>query len=147
MRGWPHHPVDDLLLFGAQGAVKGTAMLTAVLVSLCLSGSPKVDQAKLGPETITLRIGHKFTTAEAHMRVQQLLDYWKARFGVTQTWSGERVAVSGSIVGVDFHAILEVSDGQVQCESTDPGGMWRGFARDYVAKKLRKYLHPKYQEI
>lgn len=122
-------------------------MLTAVLVSLCLSGSAKVDAKKLGPETITLRVGHKFSTAEAHLRVQQLLDYWKTRFGVTQDWTGERVWVSGSIVGVDFRAILEVSDGQVQCQSTDPGEMWHGFARDYVSKKLRKYLHPKYEEL
>ena len=122
-------------------------MLTAVLVSLCLSGSAPTEPEKaLGPETITLRVGHKFSTAEAHIRVQQLLDYWKSRFGVTQTWSGDRVWVTGRIVGVDFHAILEVSDDQVQCESTDPGGMWRNFARDYVAKKLRKYLNPKYQE-
>lgn len=122
-------------------------MITAVLVSLCLSGSALPDPKQLGPETITLHVGHKFSTAEAHVRVQQLLDYWKSRFGVTQKWSGERVWVSGSIVGVDFHAILEVSDGQVQCESTDPGGMWRSFARDYVSKKLHKYLHPKYLEL
>ena len=122
-------------------------MFTAVLLSLCLSGSAPVDpHAELGPATITLRVGHKFSTAEAHVRVQQLLDYWKTRFGVTQSWNGERVWVSGSIIGVDFHAILEVKDSQVQCESTDPGGLWRGFARDYVAKKLRKYLHPKYEE-
>lgn len=122
-------------------------MLSAVLLSLVLSGSAQPDPKRLGPETITLKVGHKFSTAEAHVRVQQLLDYWKKRFGVTQDWTGEKVWVSGSIVGVDFHAILEVSDGQVRCESTDPGGMWRGFARDYVAKKLRKYLHPKYEEL
>ncbi len=123
-------------------------MLCAVLVSLCLSGSavPAARQ-QLGPETITLHVNHKFSTSEAHVRVQQLLDYWKKRFGVTQTWSGERVWVSGSIVGVDFHAVMEVTDQQVQCESTDPGGMWRGFAQDYVAKKLRKYLHPRYEEL
>lgn len=122
-------------------------MLTAVLVSLCLSGSAQPAMKKLGPETITLRVGHKFSTAEAHTRVQQLLDYWKTRFGLSQSWKGEQVFVSGSIVGVDFQAVLEVTDGQVRCESSDPGGMWRNFARDYVSKKLRKYLHPKYQEI
>ncbi|MBS1148598.1 MAG: hypothetical protein H6Q89_296 [Myxococcaceae bacterium] len=122
-------------------------MLTTVLVTLVLSGSAQPAMKTLGPETITLKVGHKFSTAEAHVRVQMLLDYWKSRFGVSQRWNGERVWVSGSIVGVDFDAILEVSDGQVQCESTDPGGMWRNFARDYVSRKLHKYLHPKYQEL
>ncbi len=121
-------------------------MITAVLISLCLSGSVSTDVKKLGPETITLKVGHKFSTAEAHARVQQLLDYWKSRFGVSQSWSGERVWVSGNIMRVDFSAILEVSDSSVKCESSDPGGLWRGFARDYVAKKLRKYLHPRYED-
>ena len=122
-------------------------MLCAVLLSLCLTGSAQADVKKLGPETITLKVAHKFSAAEAHIRVQQLVDYWKKSFGVSQSWSGDRVFVSGRIVGVNFDAILEVSDGQVRCESTDPGGLWRGFARDYVAKKLRKYLHPKYEEL
>ncbi len=121
-------------------------MLSALLLSLCLSGSALPDSMKLGPSTITLSIGHKFSTPEAHIRVQQLLDYWKARFGVTQNWVGERVWISGSIIGVDFRAILDVSNGWVKCESTDPGGLWRSFAREYVGKKLRKYLHPTYEE-
>lgn len=121
-------------------------MFTAIVASVVLSGSIPDSEKVLGPETITLRVGHHFSTAEAHARVQQLLDYWKSRFGVKQDWTGERVWVSGSIIGVDFRAFLEVRDGTVQCESTDPGGLWRGFARDYVGKKLRKYLHPRYEE-
>ncbi len=124
-------------------------MLPALLVSLCLLGSDLPAEAQpqkvLGKDTITLNVDHKFSTAEAHVRVQQLLDYWKARFGLKQDWSGERVWVTGSIIGVDFTAYLEVKDGLVRCESTDPG-VWRGFARDYVSKKLRKYLHPQYAE-
>ncbi len=122
-------------------------MLAAMLLSLCLSQAGSMPDAKsLGPQTLTLHVGHKFSTGEAHVRVQQLLDYWKKRFGVTCSWSGEKVFVTGKIFSVDFKAILEVTDQEVACESSDPGGLWRGFARDYVGKKLKKYLHPTYQE-
>lgn len=121
-------------------------MFTAMVASVVLSGSIPDSEKALGPETITLSVGHHFTTAEAHARVQQLVDYWNKRFGVKQEWTGEKIWVHGSIIGVDFKAFLEVRDGTVQCESTDPGALWRGFARDYVSKKLKKYLHPRYEE-
>ncbi len=118
-----------------------------MLLSLCLSQAGAVPDAKtLGPQTITLRVGHKLTTDEAHVRVEQMLEYWKKRFSVTHTWSGEKVFVTGKIYSVDFKAILEVTNQQVACESSDPGGLWRSFARDYVGKKLKKYLHPTYEE-
>lgn len=121
-------------------------MLMAIVASAVLSGSTADADKVLGPNTITLKVAHAFTKKEAHARLQQLVDYWKSRFGVRQEWTGERVLVSGSIIGVDFKAFLEVRDGAVQCESTDPGRLWRGFAQDYVSKKLKKYLHPKYEE-
>ena len=121
-------------------------MLTAIVASVVLSGAlPDADKV-LGPDKMTLKVAHAFTTQEAHVRLQQLIDYWKNRFGVEQQWAGDRVWVSGSIIGIDFKAFLEVKGDSVQCESTDPGRLWRGFAQDYVAKKLKKYLHPKYEE-
>lgn len=118
-------------------------IVSAALVSLCLSG------AALAPppaKTITVLVGHHFSRSDAHVRVQQLLDYWDSRARLIQKWTGDRVAVSGTVIGVTFSAILDITDGVVRCESTDPGFVVRNTARDYVQKKLRKYLNPQYAE-
>ena len=122
-------------------------MITAVLLSLCLSGSVAPDHEPFKGQTISLLVGHKFSRVDAHARVQQLLDYWKRRYNVQQAWTGDNVEVSGVVVGVPFRAIIEITDGAVKCESSDPGALLRNSARDYVQKKLRKYLHPQYLEL
>ena len=102
--------------------------------------------ATLGGPTMTLLVGHHFSKTDAHARLQQLLDYWTRRWQLSQTWSGDRVLVVGTVASIDFRAFLEVTDTAVTCESTDPGAILRNPARDYVRNKLRKYLHPQYQE-
>jgi hypothetical protein len=121
-------------------------MFSAVVLSLCLTSPAPAQTPQLKGNTITLLVGHHFSRSDAHERVQQLVDYWKNRYHVSQSWSGDRVAISGTVVGVPFQAFLEVTDGAVRCESSDPGALLRGSARDYVQKKLRKYLHPQYAE-
>ena len=61
-----------------------------------------------------------------------------------QTW--QRVELSGSVMGIDFTGWLVVGDQAVSGETNDPGFLMRRAARTYIANKLRKYLHPTYQE-
>lgn len=124
-------------------------VLTAAILSLLLNGTahaPSVELPPLEGPTMTLLVGHHFSKTDAHARLQQLLDYWTHRFNLTQTWVGDRVFVAGKVMSIDFRAFLEVTDTAVSCESSDPGGFLRNPARDYVRGKLRKYLHPRYEE-
>lgn len=121
-------------------------MVAAVLLSLCLSGSVNAEAASQKSKTINLTVGHHFSKSDAHARVQLLLDYWKRRYSVDQVWDGDKVLVTGTVIGVPFHALIEVNDASVRCESSDPGVLLRGRASDYVQRKLQKYLHPQYLE-
>ncbi|MBX5483548.1 MAG: polyhydroxyalkanoic acid system family protein [Myxococcaceae bacterium] len=89
---------------------------------------------------------HTFSRAEARIRIQQLLDYWQERFGVTRYWIGDVAHISGRVMGVEFNGQVVVKDGEVSAETSDPGGVFRSAAIEYVRKKLRKYLNPAYQE-
>ncbi len=97
-------------------------------------------------DVLTAKVPHHLSVAKAHERVQQMLDYWHQRFGVQSKWDGERVAVKGSIFGLDIDATFVVREDEVDAQAADPGWLWRGRAMDYTTKKLRKYLHPNYAE-
>ena len=115
---------------------------SAALIGLLAGAAPE----PLPGAKITFLVGHHFSRSDARARVQQLLDYWETRASLTQIWKGDRVEVSGTVVGITFSASLYISEGAVRCESTDPGFVVRNTARDYVQTKLRKYLHPQYAE-
>jgi hypothetical protein len=95
---------------------------------------------------LQLTVPHHFERAVARERVSQLLAYWNDRFSVKNEWHGDRVFVSGSVFGVEIKALFEVSDDDVACRSKDPGTLWRAKGVHYVENKLRKYLHPTYEE-
>ena len=97
-------------------------------------------------DLLTARVPHQLSVEKAHERVQQMLDYWHRRFGVQSKWEGERVAVKGSIFGMDIDATFEVRADEVDAQAADPGWLWRDRAVDYTTKKLKKYLHPTYAE-
>ena len=125
---------------------------TAAILSLSLLGTAPAAAPELpalpalqGP-TMSLTVPHHFPRADAHARLQYLLDYWVKRFHVVTTWSGDRVYVAGLLMGIDFKATIEVTDTSVNCESNDPGFPMRGSARHYVENKLKKYMHPDYLE-
>ncbi len=108
--------------------------------------APQVPDT-LGPgRRLHFDVPHTFSRSDAHARVQQMLDYWNSRWGVQAQWFGETALVSGQVMGLDFKARLDVSDSDVRGQTTDPGGLWRSTARNYIFKKLRKYLHPQYQD-
>jgi len=100
-----------------------------------------------GDDPLNLTVGHSFSTrAEARLRVSQMLEYWGKRFGVKSEWHGDRAYCSGRMFGVDFRARFDVADSEVTAKATNPGMLLRGSAYGYVEKKLKKYLHPKYEE-
>ncbi len=128
--------------------------MTRALVLLCLTfalaaraDEPTPADPDLGPgKVLTFAVPHRFSREGARQRVKQLIGYWSERFGVESRWTGDRAVLTGSVLGVDFKARLEVSDTKVGGETSDPGLLLRSSARDYIRRKLRKYLHPEYQE-
>ena len=120
------------------------SLLTAVI--LC-SGVARADSPDVpGDYAIVFEQPHSFSRAEARERIQQLLDYWSARWGIRRDWHGDSVFIQGTVMGVLINAELVVGDHLVSASASDPGILLRGAAAGYVSGKLRKYLHPAYQE-
>ncbi|MGA9522450.1 MAG: polyhydroxyalkanoic acid system family protein [Myxococcaceae bacterium] len=89
---------------------------------------------------------HSFSREEARVRLQQLFDYWSQAYGVQRRWYGDTARVTGRIMGIYFDARVTVKDGAVEAVASDPGFLFRGAAADYINSKLRKYMHPTYEE-
>jgi hypothetical protein len=121
------------------------ALLALVLLPLMVPAQARAEELQSSPK-LHFAVPHSFTREVARERVMQLLEYWKGRFGTRHSWDGDRVTVAGKVMGIDFQATLEVGDQQVGADATDPGYFLRGSANDYIRKKLRKYLHPRYEE-
>jgi hypothetical protein len=91
-------------------------------------------------------VDHHFSVDDARARTQMMLDYWKKAYGVESRWEGNRAFVKGRVIGVHIDAYIDVTESSVGGEGVDPGPFVRSLARDYVQKKLLKYMHPQYQE-
>jgi hypothetical protein len=124
------------------------ARFALLVVIGCLSnGTARADEPAAPPDgAVAIEFHHSFSRAEARVRIQQLLDYWYQRWGVHRDWDGDTVHVHGMVMGIPFDARLVVKDHQVFAIASDPGLFLRQMALDYVSRKLRKYLHPSYQE-
>jgi hypothetical protein len=121
----------------------------ALLVAVGWLGSGTAHGDELAPEAdgaVTVELQHSFSRAEARVRIQQLLDYWNERWGVHRDWDGDTARVQGMVMGIPFNARLVVRDHEVLAIASDPGFLMRHMALDYVSRKLRKYLHPSYDE-
>lgn len=143
MKSWPRMPclrsyacAVVLLASALAGAGEVAAQPTVVAA----------QDAKPSAHNVNLSVGHTLTRDDARTRVEQLLAYWGKRFGVKSEWTGFRVSLSGIVWGVSIDAHFDVSDHDVSATAVDPGFAWRHVAQDYVSKKLKKYLHPSYQE-
>ena len=101
---------------------------------------------KPGEHRLHFKVKHQHTRDEARARTQYLFDYWKKPFGVVSKWEGDHAVASGNIMGISFTAWVEVTDNTVGGESTDPGFFTRGIAYAYIESKLKKYMHPNYDE-
>ena len=69
------------------------------------------------------------------------LDMW-----IVSEWRGDRVFLSGSVYGIKIEALFAIDGAHVTAFATDPGWPWRGQVTNYVDRKLKKYMHPTYDE-
>jgi hypothetical protein len=127
-----------------RGALLSTLLATGVFAgSLSSSAQPfEIDPH----HALRMSVGHLFDRAEARERIGYLLQYWADRFGVRSEWHGDRVFLSGRLWGLDIRAVFTIQDHLVLAHAADPGTVVASRARDYVSRKLRKYLHPNYEE-
>ena len=103
------------------------------------SGDPFfIDQAR----TLRVVVSHPFARSEAAGRQA----YWKSRFNISSQWRGGRVFVSGSVYGVEIEALFAIGDSSIVAIANDPGWPWTDKVGDYVDRKLKKYLHPTYDD-
>ena len=101
-----------------------------------------IDQAR----TLRVVVSHPFARSEAADRLAYLLAYWKSRFNISSQWRGGRVFVSGSVYGVEIEALFAIGDSSIVAIANDPGWPWTDKVGDYVDRKLKKYLHPTYDD-
>lgn len=85
---------------------------------------------------------HTFGKDEARQRIERLADYWKSKYGVAVSWTGDSAHLAGEVKGIKFDATLTVRDGTVAAEGTDPGMLMRAVTTAYLKKKLAVYLDP-----
>src|SRR6266571_7974105 len=80
---------------------------------------------------------------EAKKRLEALGDYFQNKHGISVTWSGDSAVVKGRYLVVTIDGGLKFEPGKAIFEGKDPGLLWRGKAKDYIAGKLSKYLDAK----
>ncbi len=94
---------------------------------------------------MSLRIEHPLGTldkGEAKTRLEALGDYFQNKHGLKVTWQGESATVQGKYLVVAIDGSLRFEGEKVVFEGKDPGMLWRGKAKEYLAGKLAKYLDP-----
>jgi putative polyhydroxyalkanoic acid system protein len=92
---------------------------------------------------IRLDVPHSLPKADAKQRVEKLLSYWAQKYGVAASWSGDSAKLSGKVMGISLAADLEVREGRVDADATDPGFLFREKAKKYLTDKFNHYLDPK----
>jgi putative polyhydroxyalkanoate system protein len=83
---------------------------------------------------------HSFAHDEAKARAKALADYLQNKHGMSVVWSGDdsfRLTGKYTVVGID--ASVKVLADKVHVTGPDPGMLWRGPAKAYIAKKLNQY--------
>lgn len=90
--------------------------------------------------TMKFEVPHSLPKDQARQRVEQLLKYWKDKYGVTANWSGDGAKVVGKVMGISLDANFTITDGQIQGEGTDPGMLLRGKAKSYLQGKFTSVL-------
>lgn len=96
-----------------------------------------------GQMTFELSVPHGLELTEARARLRALGEYLSNKYGLTITWTGEDEAtVSGSYLVVTISGKLRLTPASVTFTGKDPGMLWRGKAKEYLLKKLERYLDP-----
>ncbi|WNG16492.1 polyhydroxyalkanoic acid system family protein [Cystobacter fuscus] len=90
--------------------------------------------------TMKFEIPHTLNKDDARKRVEQLLQYWKSKYGVQSNWSGDGAKVTGKVMGISLDANFTITDGAIQGEGTDPGMLLRSKAKSYIQDKFASVL-------
>ena len=128
------------------------ALLLSTLFATAALAGPDEASAESEPfvieasSSLKLTVAHEFQRPIARERITYLLNYWFERFGVQNEWHGDRVFLSGKVWGVEIRAVFTVQEKSVIAVANDPRTMLASAAQGYVYKKLRKYLHPTYED-
>lgn len=87
---------------------------------------------------------HSLPVDDARARMAALCDYLNAKLGLTVSWSpdGSRAKVNGRYLVVTIDGSVIIGERTVVFEGQDPGMLWRGKAKEYLAGKLARYLDP-----
>ena len=92
---------------------------------------------------IKFDVPHTLGREDAKKRVEQLFSYWSRKHGIQSKWAGDTATILGKAMGVQIQATLNIAEGAVHGEATDPGMLLRGTARKYLEKKFASFLDPK----
>ena len=83
---------------------------------------------------------------DARSRLQLLGRYLTNRHGIQVTWIDDtRAHFNGKYLVVKIDGELSLGSGHARFKGEDPGFLWRNRAKDYIEKKLAKYLDPDVQ--
>jgi hypothetical protein len=92
---------------------------------------------------LKFEVPHALAKDEAKKRIEALLAYWARKYGVKSQWTGDGAKLNGKAMGITIDATLQVAEGKVGGESTDPGMLLRGQAQKYLTRKFADFLDPK----
>lgn len=139
--------VLSLVVLASAPARAEAPLETAATVATGLTGQAQPDPFEIEESgRMTIAVAHQYALSEVVARVGYLLSYWKKRFDISSEWRGNRVFLSGKVYGIRVQAMFEVSATSVSGFAKDPGWPWRGQVSTYVDRKLKKYLHPTFDE-
>lgn len=86
---------------------------------------------------------HGLELSDARARLRALGEYLSNKYGLSISWTGDDDAsISGSYLVVTISGNLRLTPTTVTFTGKDPGMLWRGKAKEYLLKKLQKYLDP-----
>ncbi|HEY6882018.1 MAG TPA: polyhydroxyalkanoic acid system family protein [Polyangiales bacterium] len=86
---------------------------------------------------------HAFAHDEAKARAKALAEYLESKHGMKVEWSGDDAfRLSGKYTVVNIDANVKILADKVHVIGKDPGMLWRGPAKTYIAKKLNQYMDP-----
>ena len=86
---------------------------------------------------------HSLEDDDARERLRALGDYLSNKHGIGVTWSGnDEARIHGKYMVVTIEGSVKLTPGRVVFSGKDPGMLWRGKAKQYLERKLQKYLDP-----
>jgi Putative polyhydroxyalkanoic acid system protein (PHA_gran_rgn) len=80
---------------------------------------------------------------DAKARLVALGEYLQNKHGINVTWNGDVGTVRGKYLVVGIEGSMSITADKAVFDGKDPGMLWRGKAKDYLASKLALYLDPK----